>query len=132
MPKLAYPLSFESRWSTSSMFGVVFGVDVHIGVPVHQYCLHSGTPEMVTLTVGNFWILISSEKIRMIFDPLIRALPAENSLPPAGNLGLGLFITKEVVTAHGGTIEVTSSESDGTIFTARFPKSGISLLSKDF
>ncbi len=41
----------------------------------------------------------------------------------AGNLGLGLYITKEVVVAHGGTIEVTSSEMEGTIFTARFPRS---------
>ncbi|MGI4802251.1 MAG: ATP-binding protein, partial [Janthinobacterium lividum] len=39
-----------------------------------------------------------------------------------GNLGLGLYITKEVVVAHGGTIEVTSSEMEGTTFTARFPR----------
>jgi len=43
---------------------------------------------------------------------------------PAGsiNLGLGLYITKEIVAAHGGTIGVTSSENDGTIFTVRFPR----------
>ena len=38
------------------------------------------------------------------------------------NLGLGLYITKEIVIAHGGTISVTSSKSAGTTFTARFPR----------
>lgn len=83
----------------------------------------TGGPEAVTLTVGNDGVPIPSEKMEMIFDPLTRGLPAENSLPAAGNLGLGLYITKEVVVAHGGTIEVTSSEVDGTVFKAQFPRS---------
>jgi signal transduction histidine kinase len=37
------------------------------------------------------------------------------------NLGLGLYITKQIVIAHGGTISVTSSKSAGTTFTVRFP-----------
>jgi phosphoserine phosphatase RsbU/P len=41
------------------------------------------------------------------------------------NLGLGLFITQEVVQAHGGTIQVASSEEKGTTFTARFPRSKV-------
>jgi signal transduction histidine kinase len=90
-----------------------------------------GTPEMVTLTVGNAGIPIPPEKIRQIFDPLTRVLPSDDSLPPFGNLGLGLYITKEVVVAHGGTIEVTSSETGGTIFTARFPRSASSSFPKD-
>jgi signal transduction histidine kinase len=40
------------------------------------------------------------------------------------NLGLGLFITREIVTAHGGKIKVDSSEEAGTTFTASFPRSG--------
>jgi signal transduction histidine kinase len=35
----------------------------------------------------------------------------------------GLFIAKEIITAHGGTIEVHSSDADGTTFTARLPAS---------
>jgi signal transduction histidine kinase len=37
------------------------------------------------------------------------------------NLGLGLYITKQIVIAHGGTISVKSSKSAGTTFTVRFP-----------
>ncbi len=80
-----------------------------------------GTAEMVTLMVHNSGVPIPPDKLRMIFDPLTRASPSD-SLRPSGNLGLGLFITKEVVTAHGGTIEVKSSDLDGSIFTAKFPR----------
>ncbi len=96
-----------------------------------QYGSHSapvrvglkGDPKVVTLTVGNDGVPIPAEKIKMIFDPLTRAVTDQDVMPTSGNLGLGLYITKEVVLAHGGTIEVTSLEMDGTIFTARFPRS---------
>ena len=38
-------------------------------------------------------------------------------------LGLGLFITREIVQAHGGTIDVRSAEGEGTTFTVRLPLS---------
>jgi sigma-B regulation protein RsbU (phosphoserine phosphatase) len=37
-------------------------------------------------------------------------------------LGLGLFIAQQVVRSHGGSIAVTSSQSDGTIFRVRLPR----------
>jgi two-component system CheB/CheR fusion protein len=36
-------------------------------------------------------------------------------------LGLGLFITREIVAAHGGTIAVDSREGDGATFIVRLP-----------
>ena len=96
-----------------------------------QYGSHSvpvrvglrGDHQTVTLTVANDGVPIPADKIKMIFDPLIRVGSGGDAVPTSGNLGLGLYITKEVVVAHGGTIEVTSSEMVGTIFTARFPRS---------
>ncbi len=38
-----------------------------------------------------------------------------------GGTGLGLAITKEAVTMHGGTIEVTNASEVGSIFTIRLP-----------
>ncbi len=39
-------------------------------------------------------------------------------------LGLGLFITKELVTAHGGSISVSSIKGEGAIFTVQLPLHG--------
>jgi len=81
-----------------------------------------GTPEEVILFVHNRGIPIPPEKIGTIFDSLTRAVTDEGDHPEAVNLGLGLYITQEIVDSHGGTIDVISTEDDGTTFTARFPR----------
>jgi two-component system sensor histidine kinase/response regulator len=37
-------------------------------------------------------------------------------------LGLGLYIVQQIVLAHGGTVNVTSTEQDGTSFVVRLPR----------
>jgi signal transduction histidine kinase len=39
----------------------------------------------------------------------------------AANLGLGLYIAKEIIVAHGGTLTVHSTDDEGTTFTANLP-----------
>ncbi|MGI3904180.1 MAG: sensor histidine kinase [Janthinobacterium lividum] len=89
--------------------------------PVHVKL--RGDVNAVTVTVGNEGVPIPPDKIRMIFDPLKRLSTDGDVASAVGNLGLGLYITREVVVAHDGTIDVTSSEMEGTTFTARFPRS---------
>lgn len=65
------------------------------------------------------------EKIAIIFDPSTRVSFGDGFPAPSANLGLGLYITKEVMRAHEGAIDATFSEVDGTISTARFPRSKV-------
>ena len=37
-------------------------------------------------------------------------------------LGLGLYIVREIVTAHGGTVTFESTAEHGTTFTVRLPR----------
>ena len=82
-----------------------------------------GEPEEVILSVHNEGTPIPPNKIEKIFDALTRVARAQSQDDKGSvNLGLGLYITKKIVTAHGGTIGVTSTEKGGTTFTAKFPR----------
>lgn len=75
----------------------------------------------VTLVMQNFGEPIAEDAIGTIFDPLVRSASEELG-HPSTSLGLGLFIVKEVVIAHNGSISVTSNQDDGTTFTVVLPK----------
>ncbi len=53
-----------------------------------------------------------------LFEPFARAPGA------APGLGLGLFISREIVEAHGGRIEMTTARGEGTVFTVHLPRPG--------
>jgi signal transduction histidine kinase len=83
----------------------------------------TGETGNVILTVRNVGMPIPEEEIRHIFEPLRRysATPPDHH-GSVSNLGLGLYITREVVMAHSGTINVVSNKSEGTKFTVHLPK----------
>lgn len=82
-----------------------------------------GLPNGLAICVHNEGTPIAADALRTIFNALARAQSNEDtkSKPVATNLGLGLYITKEIVAAHGGTIDVTSSEFEGTTFKVFLP-----------
>jgi signal transduction histidine kinase len=65
---------------------------------------------------------IPPEDLPYIFERFYRADRSRNRL--TGGLGLGLTITKAIVEAHRGTVEVVSEVDRGTTFTVSLPKSG--------
>lgn len=76
----------------------------------------------VVLSVHNEGAAIPTETIPKLFDCLFQGVPGQRAADDnSTSLGLGLYIAKEIITAHGGTIEVQSSDDEGTIFVARFP-----------
>jgi signal transduction histidine kinase len=62
---------------------------------------------------------IPADLLPTLFEPFRRGTSAANTR----GLGLGLFIVRQIVFAHGGTVTVTSSEAEGTTFSVRLPKS---------
>ncbi|MES2977707.1 MAG: sensor histidine kinase [Pseudomonadota bacterium] len=77
----------------------------------------------IVLTVTNFGTPIPPSSLQVIFDPLVQ-LSLSDSAPTvtnSTNLGLGLFIAREVALGHHGTLEVTSDETAGTVFSLRLP-----------
>ena len=72
----------------------------------------------VRLAVTNDGKPIDPKMRDEIFEPFQRGAGAED-----GGLGLGLFIVREIVRAHGGAIELASSDG-GTTFTVELPRGG--------
>lgn len=75
----------------------------------------------VLLSVHNEGEPIPLSALPSIFDPLTRQAEEDGETYPSTNLGLGLFITREIVEAHGGKIDVSSSEDEGTTFSVTLP-----------
>lgn len=74
--------------------------------------------EMVSVRVHNHGRPIEAANIPMLFDPWRRG-----ETEGRDGLGLGLYIAERIISAHGGTIEVESSEIGGTRFEVIFPRS---------
>jgi sigma-B regulation protein RsbU (phosphoserine phosphatase) len=73
--------------------------------------------DRVTLTVHNGGEPIAKDVQATIFEPLIRGVGTTR------NIGLGLFIARAIVVAHGGEIGLTSTEQSGTTFEVVLPRS---------
>jgi signal transduction histidine kinase len=87
-----------------------------------------GESKMVVISVHNDGVAIPPEKMSSLFYCLVRGDTGHEGHPPETvNLGLGLYITKEIVIAHGGTIDVASTEDGGTTFTAHLPRSPVEI-----
>ncbi|CAB3714911.1 Adaptive-response sensory-kinase SasA [Paraburkholderia sediminicola] len=69
------------------------------------------------LTVSNGGNVIAPDTLSKVFEPYWRPPTSK----PGGGLGLGLYICKQIVGAHGGTLDVRSSATEGTVFVARLP-----------
>jgi signal transduction histidine kinase len=75
-----------------------------------------GSDREVVITVQNDGPPIPRDRLGRIFEA------GTTNDPDRRHLGLGLYIVDRIVAAHGGTIEVESSEDQGTAFTVRLPK----------
>lgn len=64
------------------------------------------------LTVHNEGTPIPDEVMQQLFQPMVQRTTAS---PAASNMGLGLFVCREIVQAHGGAISVESG-AGGTTF----------------
>jgi signal transduction histidine kinase len=74
--------------------------------------------ELVVVAITNRGTCIAVELLPEIFNAFRRL---RSSVKRADHLGLGLYISWEIVRAHGGTIEVTSAD-ETTTFTVRLPR----------
>lgn len=82
-----------------------------------------GEEDTLTARVRNHGTVIPEDSLEVIFAPLTQlAKEVQGDARPRTSLGLGLFVAREIASAHGGTITVKSNEAEGTEFTLRLPR----------
>lgn len=79
-----------------------------------------GEPDTVEIAVHNEGPPIGSEQLARLFEGMNGVTPREGR--DRRHLGLGLYIVDKIVAAHGGAIDVQSSDEQGTTFTVRLPR----------
>ena len=88
-------------------------------VTVHLDC----ESDEIVAKIENKGAPIDRARMQSIFEPLLRFTEDDGiSHRNETSLGIGLYITREIVRAHKGVIHVDSSDSEGTAFTFRLPR----------
>ncbi|WP_224366773.1 sensor histidine kinase [Hyalangium versicolor] len=86
------------------------------GKPVHVQ-VRSGVTRAWVL-VRDEGIGIAADAIERIFQKFERAVPTHHY----GGLGLGLYVTQQIVDAMGGEVRVVSTQGQGATFTVELPR----------
>ncbi len=81
-----------------------------------------GTTSEVVIEVRNHGSVIAPDDLPGLFGPFKRLRQGESPDADPRHLGLGLYIADQIVAAHGGRIDVTSTATDGTCFAVRLPR----------
>lgn len=110
------PLAFHASTLRRAVLNVVQNAIEAMpdGGTLHLTCVHTATE--VQLRIRDSGVGIPAGHVPRIFEPLYTTKP--------GGTGLGLYIVREIVVAHGGGVTVDSAEGRGTTFVLTFPAPG--------
>lgn len=75
----------------------------------------------VVFAVVDSGVGIAPDEIERVFERMYRGRSAEAGPTDARGLGLGLYLTQEIVNAHSGQIDLQSQIDVGTVVTVRLP-----------
>ncbi|NMO20592.1 GAF domain-containing protein [Pyxidicoccus fallax] len=76
--------------------------------------------EAAFLSIYNGGAPIPQELLPRLFEPMTRGALKEGQ--SSRSIGLGLYIVRDIVRGHGGSVDVVSSAQHGTTFTVRLPR----------
>ncbi|MCK6548191.1 PAS domain S-box protein [Myxococcota bacterium] len=111
----------EGTWDRSRLDQVVMNLLTNAikygpGKPIEVSV--AGREATVEIVVHDRGIGLSDADRVRIFDRFERAVSSTHY----GGLGLGLYIAREIVHAHGGTVDVESALGEGATFVVRLPR----------
>ncbi len=101
----------------------------HILRNAYSYSLEGGQvlltvgqqAEKVFIRIEDEGVGIGADEVDRVFERMYRGRSADAGPTDARGLGLGLYLSKMIVEAHQGTIDLTSQEGQGTTVTIHLP-----------
>lgn len=81
-----------------------------------------GAADEAVIAVHNRGVVIAGDDQQQIFNPFKKLASAQQTDKDQGSMGLGLYIAQQIAIAHGGRIDVESSEEGGTTFELHLPR----------
>ena len=91
------------------------------------YCNNHATPislrektDELTIEVQDFGQGIPENELPFVFEPFYRIDKSRSK--KTGGYGLGMSMSKKIMEAHGGTIDITSKLNVGTTVYLKFKK----------
>ena len=72
----------------------------------------------VLLSVADQGLGVAAEQLPQLFQPFHRVVAQDQNIP---GIGLGLSVSRRIVEAHRGKIEVESTLGRGSVFRIRLP-----------
>ena len=118
------PASVNGAWDPDRLFQVIFNLVSNAlkysagEAPVTV--LVRGGAEAVEIAVHNFGPPIAAALVPQLFLPMRRAAGAGANVERS--VGLGLYIVDHIAQLHGGRVDVSSTERDGTTFRVCLPR----------
>jgi signal transduction histidine kinase len=113
----------EGIWDAdrlSQVFSNLIANAVQHGISEHGVHVRiDGTDDWVVQVEVHNMGVIPAEVAGRLFEPMASASQGRDK---SRGLGLGLYITNEILRAHGARIEVESTEENGTMFKVVLPR----------
>jgi signal transduction histidine kinase len=105
------PIAMETVLSNLLSNATKFGVGQPIEITIQQ------DGPLARVVVRDHGIGIASEEQTRIFQRFERAVPTRHY----GGFGIGLWAARQIIEAHGGTVQVVSEPRCGSTFTVELP-----------
>ncbi|ARP83360.1 hybrid sensor histidine kinase/response regulator [Bordetella genomosp. 8] len=104
----------------SQVVSNLLGNALQHGDPAHPVLMRIDgmAPDRIVVQVANQGV-IPADQLPNLFNPFHASLESRAS---KNGLGLGLYIVKKFIDAHGGTVNVRSTRADGTVFEIVMPR----------
>ena len=107
------------RWRASLSSGSDYEVEFRLRRADGTYRWHLGRAVAMRDASGEVVRWLGTNTIARFFQPFERG---DATVSAERSVGLGLFISKQIVEAHEGTIGVQSTAQHGAIFRVRLPR----------